>query len=425
MEGLVAGRCLLFLILQYMVCNRFAIPFYPVDVPSLLPFMAREIQLIVHRGIVTAFGVFQTYYERSILSHESPSTISWIGSIQSFLLLFIGAVTGPLFDAGYTRHLLLVGWVMITLGLMMTSIASQFWQILLAQAFCTGLGCGCVFVPCVAILPQYFKRRRALANGIAATGSGIGGALYPIMFRQLQLRVGFPWATRVLGFIALATTTFSISLLKVRFQPQEKRSLIQISAFKDPVYALFCLSQFIGFCGLYNVLVYIQPFALDNNIMSEHLAFYLVSILNSSSTFGRIIPNYIAGYIGPLNVMIPMTFGASALALGWIGVHSTSGIFAFVVLYGFTSGGFVSIPPIVLISITPDLRDFGTRLGMSFVVCAVGALIGTPIGGAIMHETGGNYMGISLLAGICMFGSACVMMAARLIKTGPHLFVRA
>ncbi|OAX84785.1 hypothetical protein ACJ72_00838 [Emergomyces africanus] len=372
-------------------------------------------------GIVIAYGSFQTYYEQHLLVGESPSTIAWIGSIQSFLLLFVGAITGPLFDAGYARTMLIAGWLLYSFGLMMTSISTKLWQIMLSQALCVGLGLGAVFVPCVAIIPQYFKRRRALANGIAATGTGIGGLVYPIMFRQVQLKLGFAWATRVIGFTACATGLISLSLLRVRFKPQEKRALVQLSAFKEPVFSLFCLSQFIGFTGLYNVLVYIQPYVIENGIMSEHLAFYLVAILNASSTLGRILPNFIADYTGPLNIIAPMSIASGVLALAWIGIHSTAGVIVLVVLYGFTAAGFVSLAPIAFMNITPDMRDFGTRLGMSFVVCSLGSLMGTPIGGAIVHSTG-SYVGVAVLVGICFLLSAGIITAARFLLTGPKLF---
>lgn len=127
-----------------------------------------------YRGIVNAFGVFQTYYEGNILSHESPSNISWIGSIQAFLLLIIGAVTGPIYDAGYFRALVWTGSFLVVLGIMMTSLSTQYWEAMLAQGICVGLGSGCLFVPSVAILPQYFTTKKALATGIAASGSSLG-----------------------------------------------------------------------------------------------------------------------------------------------------------------------------------------------------------------------------------------------------------
>ena len=39
-------------------------------------------------GQMTAFGVFETYYAQHQLSGVSPSTISWIGSIQLWVLYF-------------------------------------------------------------------------------------------------------------------------------------------------------------------------------------------------------------------------------------------------------------------------------------------------------------------------------------------------
>ncbi|KAI1934406.1 hypothetical protein LOZ58_005322 [Ophidiomyces ophidiicola] len=376
-------------------------------------------------GIVTAFGVFQTYYEQEVLSHRSPSAISWIGSTQSFLLLFIGAVTGPLFDAGYSRQLLFAGMFLVPFGLMMTSISQKFWHILLAQGFCVGIGCGCLFMPCLAIIPQYFKQKRAFASGAAATGSGVGGVLYPIIFRQLQLRIGFAWAARVLGFVSFGMILVSFAILQIRFQPTEKRSLIQLSAFKDPVYSLFCVSQFVGIAGLYNVMVYVQSYAIKNNIMSDNLAFYLLALLNTASACGRVLPNYFVDYVGPLNIIFPMALVSSLLAFSWIAIYSSAGIIALVVLYGFFTGGYVSIAPVVIMTITPDLRDYGTRLGMSFIFVATGALIGTPIGGAIVSFMHGDYLGAKIFAGVCLFSSGVLMAATRFTKTGPRLFAKA
>ncbi|KAK1077661.1 hypothetical protein LTR48_008702, partial [Friedmanniomyces endolithicus] len=52
-------------------------------------------------GIVNTFGTYQTYYETALLSSSSPSQISWIGSVQAFLLMVVSALGGPLYDAGY------------------------------------------------------------------------------------------------------------------------------------------------------------------------------------------------------------------------------------------------------------------------------------------------------------------------------------
>lgn len=124
------------------------------------------------RGIVNTFGVYQTYYESAL--PESPSSISWIGSIQAYLLLFVGIGTGPLYDAGHFRALIFSGSFFTVFGMMMTSICHSYWEIMLSQAVCIGIGFGCLFVPSVAIVSTYFSTRKALATGIATAGSSLG-----------------------------------------------------------------------------------------------------------------------------------------------------------------------------------------------------------------------------------------------------------
>lgn len=58
----------------------------------------------------------------------------------------------------------------------MVSLCKQFWQVMLAQAIGLGIGIGLMFLPIVSVVSQYFFKRRALAIGIATTGSSVGGA---------------------------------------------------------------------------------------------------------------------------------------------------------------------------------------------------------------------------------------------------------
>ena len=128
----------------------------------------------MRRGIINTFGIYQTYYETGLLASSSPSDISWIGSVQAFLLLFVGALSGPIYDAGYFKSLVFGGSFLAVLGQMMLSLCKEYYQVFLAQALCVGIGSGCLFVPSVAIISQYFNTKIATAMGLAATGSSLG-----------------------------------------------------------------------------------------------------------------------------------------------------------------------------------------------------------------------------------------------------------
>jgi len=122
-------------------------------------------------------------------------------------------ISGPIFDQGYFRALIIVGTFLVVFGMMMTSLATEYWQLFLAQGLLTGIGAGCLFLPSVAIVATYFSSKRALATGITASGGSIGSVIYPVVFHKLRPQIGAAWATRIIGFIALATLLVSILIM--------------------------------------------------------------------------------------------------------------------------------------------------------------------------------------------------------------------
>lgn len=95
----------------------------------------------------------------------------------------------------------------------------------------------------VALVPVYFKRRRGVALGLATGGGSLGGVVYPIIFRRLLVDIGFTWAVRTLGFIALLTLGVAATLTKP-LGSRIKRDLFEAGAFREKAYVAFLLSAF-------------------------------------------------------------------------------------------------------------------------------------------------------------------------------------
>jgi len=91
-------------------------------------------------GIASTYGAYQSFYQTSYLTLHSPSAISWIGTVQVFLLGLVGVIAGPFFDSGYTRSVLSLGCSLIVFGYLMLSLSHTYAQILLSQGFCIGIG---------------------------------------------------------------------------------------------------------------------------------------------------------------------------------------------------------------------------------------------------------------------------------------------
>ena len=121
--------------------------------------------------------------------------------------------SGAFYDRGHLKLVLGTGLSLVVLGLMLLSVSRSYWQILLTQGICVGFGSGLLYVPAVAVVSNQFTTKRAVALGVAATGTAVGGVVLPITFRQLLPSIDFGWTNRALGFLVLLLSVLAYLLL--------------------------------------------------------------------------------------------------------------------------------------------------------------------------------------------------------------------
>ncbi|KAI0903025.1 FAD binding domain-containing protein [Ustulina deusta] len=358
-------------------------------------------------GLISSYGSFQAFYEVDLLSTKTPFVISIIGSLQTFLMVFLGFVTGPIYDAGYFRYLLTTGSFFVILGTLSQSFCTQYWQLLLAQGVAIGIGCGCFIILSVAIPSFWFSKKLPLANGIAASGSGVGGVILPILVRNLIPKVGFGWTVRVMTLIIIVTLGISNIILRGPPGSKQPRKLIHRSSLSDWPYVTFVIGCCCVFLGIYTPFVYIQSYAIERNLASANTSFYIVAAMNLSSIFGRIIPNFFTHLAGPLAMITATSVTLLATAFGFIGAQSIGAVFAVAAVYGFFVGTFFALQPTVFVRLTKDMRFMGTRFGMAFSVMSFALLFGPPIAGALQRVFGYKaswvWAGATVLLGTGMF----------------------
>lgn len=227
-------------------------------------------------GFVNSFGAFQAYY--TAILPQTPSTISWIGSTQACLLFVVGMFSGRAFDAGLFRPTIIIGIAIQIVGIFTMSAAKNFWQLLMTQGICTGIGGGIFFVPIMSLCSTYFAKRRGMAIGIVTSGNSAGGIIYPIVVRELLGKVGFGWTVRVLGFINVISLAIVIAFMKPRLPPRKTGPLIDMDAFRDPPYLL----QILGVCFLMPPVYYV---------------FYYVRLTRLSSFLQLLLSPYLGCFI--------------------------------------------------------------------------------------------------------------------------------
>lgn len=243
-------------------------------------------------GYITSYGLFQAYYTATL--GQTPSNISWIGSMQIFLTFALSTFSGHAHDTGHYFPIVVAGLALQILAIFVTAQCTTYWQLLLAQGICQGIGNGLAFCPTVSLVSSYFVRKRAMAIAGMASGMSTGGIVFPLIAQQLLPSLGFAWTIRVMGFVILANSVAILLLVRPRpVRGPVEGSIIILAALREPSYVLFGVGMLMAVMGMYFAYYYVRLATL----LSLLLFFFFLSPLSSSTASGNYL--LIRPYLSP------------------------------------------------------------------------------------------------------------------------------
>lgn len=377
-------------------------------------------------GLINSLGAVQAYIATNQLATKSDSQVSWIFSVFLFLCYLLAGQVGPIFDAYGPYQLTMIGTVFITVGLMTTSLCSQYYQFFLSFSLCTAFGLAMLMTPEIGIVTEHFKKKRGMAIGLSSMGGSVGGVIFPMMLRKLYSTVGFGWALRILGFVCCASAVTSILLIKPRLERTGSNGalfqfslsrLIDFKSLKDMRFTWLILANFCGELGVMNGLTFFTSYALAQG-KSTSLSYALLAVLNSTGIFGRWIPGILADkYFGRFNTLTFTTLMAFVTIFSiWLPFgHRTSGLIVFALLHGFFNGAILSLGPVCCGQICKT-REYGTRYGTMFLFASFACLLGVPLSGALIKGT--NYNHLVIFNGCLYVGTTVCLVFSRYCAVG-------
>lgn len=136
----------------------------------------------------------------------------------------------------------------------------------------------------LAAIATWFDKKRGAAMGIMATGSSVGGVIFPIMISRMIKRNGYPWALRAAAFLILGLQIIACMTVRQRTKPAPKEfSAKRLAApFKEFPFAVLLLGIFVLTYGMYIPIDYLPSQGYQEAHMSEDMSQYLVAILNAA-----------------------------------------------------------------------------------------------------------------------------------------------
>ena len=200
---------------------------------------------------------------------------------------------------------------------------------------------GFLFVGSVGIIPQWFLKRRSLANGIATAGSGIGGLMYSLAANAMIEHIGLNWAFRILGILAFVVNFLCAILIKDRNKAIGAKQLsFDYRLFKRGEFLLLLGWGFFSMLGYIVLLFSLPNFALSIGLTASQGSI-IGALLNLGQGLGRPFVGMFSDSVGRINIAGFFTFlcGLFCFVI-WIFAKSFGVLIFFALIVGSVAGTF-------------------------------------------------------------------------------------
>ncbi|KAF9135893.1 hypothetical protein BGW39_010708 [Mortierella sp. 14UC] len=308
------------------------------------------------------FGIFVQEYLH-IFPTANPSSIALIGTIGSSTTFLVGFFSGAITDRWGYRLTSLAGTCIMTAALCLASFASKLWHLYLSQGILFGIGASLVYFSSIAAPTHWFEKKRGLAMGIAASGSGLGGFFLAPLTQFLIDRFAVKWALRALGIYSLVVCTH------------------------------------IG--------------------ISTQLGAVINGWFNGASFFARILSGLLADFVAADVLLLVCSWSSTlAILVLWTFSKSFPVYLFFAIVYGITFSGITTVTPVIVAN-QYGPRQVSGALGIVYGFSCLALIAGSFISGHILEVT--KHLGYlpvimysgSMFAASALFATTWVLLLRR------------
>lgn len=370
-------------------------------------------------GVLYTFGAFVSSMGKEFNTKLGPTSI--VFGLSMFLFFGMGAISGRWADRYGPRPLLVVGGTMFCAGLVATSFVTAIWQGYIVYGIGCGLGGGIFCSPLFSTVATFFVKYRALAQGVAATGSGFGTLLLVPFAKSIIDTEGWRNSYRILAVIS--AVGFLIGLVMVRRSPSQApgvagghvRNVMRTREFKTISVAFGLMSM-----ALMGSFAFVIKFAEDDGITPARAAF-LMSVVGASSILGRLLLTAVAGKLGSVRLLQIALMAQPVAYFFWIIANGRYYLLViFAALLGLTYGGFVALAGDV-VAFYFGLVGIGAVTGMLFFYSGFGSLIGPPIVGFLADLSTFRIVPVGAVFVMASLGAVVLLTAStKPVDFGPN-----
>jgi MFS family permease len=386
-----------------------------------------SIGLFFHFGslLVTTFTVFLTTLCDQF--HWSRAQVSMAFSLATVAAMLTMPLTGRLTDRlGSRRPILICMAVFGAIYVSLSSLTPHLWHLYAAFIILGLAGPGTSAVPHANLISRWFTMRRGLALGLAMSGTGIGGVIWPWATQNLMDRFGWRNAYAISGG-AVLLIALPLLLLFLKEPSTHVRSsehgehggageqadgLTRGEALGGSLLWLLILAFVIVSMSIQACMIHLVPMLKDRGMTPANAAL-AASLMGAAGMTGRLGAGYLLDKL-PADRVPSIAFSLVAIGIFMLFADAT-GASAYIAaaLIGLGYGSESATIP-YLVGRYFGLRSFGEIYSYLFITVPLGGALG-PVLMAAAFDHRHSYR-LALL--LC--GAATVVAALMMLRLGSY-----
>ncbi|CUS24134.1 LAQU0S14e00892g1_1 [Lachancea quebecensis] len=372
-------------------------------------------------GANAGFSVYLAEYLKvGRFSNAGSLDYAAIGGLAFGAGLFFAPAISYFVHVTSAQLAIAVGITLQCAGLLLAAFSANLWELYLTQGVLISFGLAFISIPSVTLVPQWFRYKRNLAQGIAAAGSGAGGILFNLGMEKVMRTRSVKWALIVQCILCTTFSCIALSLTRTRLE--------HIWRGKKPKFTIFDL-EILRSWGYWFVVMYISMTILGYVVLLYSMSAFTVSLgytqeqgsivscmISVGALVGRPFVGFAADRLGPVTVCIAshMIVVVFCLAM-WIPCQNFATALIFSLIVGLFMGSIWSlIAPIV--GRVVGLPKLNVCMGMLWTILSACGITAPIIGLVLRDEnnsTGNDFIRTAVFAGMMYFGSVIALWFLR------------
>ena len=408
----------------------------------------------LYSGWVVLLGMFMNYmaivgimiYTLPLLY---PSIINEYGFTSeqvtrpAFVSYMAGAILtpfiSPFYDLVSIRKIMVAGTVFMVGGLLALSQFQTLTQMtVIFLVFALGQVCSGQ-VPTMVVVTRWFKRHRGIAVGIVLTSTSVGGALFPLVVRQVMMHG--TWRNAIFALMVICAVMMIVSLFFfIRSRPEDKgiRSedtdppLEQATAgpvaegptlkqaLRQPEFYMLAFTTGALWFSL-NGIVQHQTILIGNELgIGIETLTLISSVFFSFAVVGKLVLGWLADRFDKTLIMF---FSVLNLIVGLFILRLATGdnvtvLYTYAVVYGVGYGGMFTMIQLVIAEFYAG-KSYGRILGLLTMVDIGAGGLGIPAVGMMQGHFGSYMPVLEILMGLYGITAVVVLMLYRFRRPVP------